>query len=271
VHGAYDTVMKYHTSKPNEYFLVENRTKMDLDRGAVASGLAVYHCDILGSNELQQGTATRHYQCALLQADGRRDLELDENQGDGADLFEAIAGTALSSTSVPNTREWDGRDSGLVIADITPPGPTITFSVGQAVSAQTVSGEADPMLAIPDNALAGISSAISIAEAGLVDAIKVSVDIEHTWIGDLRVSLTSPAGRTTVLHAELGGSRDDLVATYDSTSPGVLADMIGQPVKGDWILRVVDRARRDVGTLRRWTIELRTVATLSAPARVPVA
>ena len=270
VHGAYDTVLKYHTSKPNEYFLVENRSKMDLDRGAVGSGLAVYHCDILGSNELQQGTAARHYQCALLQADGRRDLELDENQGDGSDLFEAIAGTALSSTSVPNTREWDGRDSGLVIADITPPGPTITFSVGQAVPAQTVSGAADPMLAIPDNTLAGISSAISIDEAGLVEAIKVSVDIEHTWIGDLRVTLTSPAGRTSVLHAELGGSRDDLVATYDSASPGVLADMIGQPVKGDWILRVVDRARRDVGTLRRWTIELRTGATLSVPAPVPV-
>jgi subtilisin-like proprotein convertase family protein len=224
----------------------------------------------LGSNELQQGTATRHYQCALLQADGRRDLELDTNQGDGSDLFAAIAGTALSTTSSPNTREWDGRDSGLVISDITTPGPTITFSVGQAVPAHTASGAADPMLPIPDNAIAGVSSAISIAESGVVAAIKVSVDIEHTWIGDLRVTLTSPAGRTTVLHAQLGGSRDDLVATYDSASPGVLADMIGQPLQGDWILRVVDRARRDVGTLRRWTIELSTSATLSVPGAVPV-
>src|SRR4029078_5337358 len=32
-HGDYDTVIKYRTSKPNEYFLVENRTKMDLDQG----------------------------------------------------------------------------------------------------------------------------------------------------------------------------------------------------------------------------------------------
>ena len=70
-HGDYNTVMKYRTSKPNEYFLVENRSKMGLDRALPASGLAVYHCDIFGSNELQQGTATRHYQCALLQADGQ--------------------------------------------------------------------------------------------------------------------------------------------------------------------------------------------------------
>ncbi len=165
-HGAYDTVLKYRTSKPNEYFLVENRTKMDLDRGAVGSGLAVYHCDIMGSNELQQGTATRHYQCALLQADGRRDLELDENQGDGSDLFGPIGGTALSSTSAPHSREWDGRDSGLVISNITGPGPTITFSVGQVTPAATLSGAADPMTIIPDNAPAGITSAISIDGLG---------------------------------------------------------------------------------------------------------
>jgi hypothetical protein len=143
--GDYNTVLKYRTSKAHEYFLVENRSRMGLDRGLPASGLAVYHCDILGSNELQQGTATRHYQCALLQADGRRDLELDANQGDGEDLFMAIQGTALSSSSTPHTREWDGRESGLVIADITAPDQVISFKVGAAVPASTVaSGEANP-------------------------------------------------------------------------------------------------------------------------------
>jgi M6 family metalloprotease-like protein len=261
-HGAYDTVLKYHTSKPNEYFLVENRTKMDLDRGAVSSGLAVYHCDILGSNELQQGTATRHYQCALLQADGRRDLELDENQGDGTDLFAATSGTALSAESVPHTREWDGRDSGLMISDIGAPGPTIDFTVGRAEPAVTVSGEANPMAAIPDNVRPGVTSTITIDEPGTVGAMKVSVDIEHTWIGDLEVTLTSPGGKVAVLHARLGGSRDDLVATYDSAAPGgALVTMVGQPTKGAWLLGVVDRARRDVGTLKRWTIELTTAAS----------
>src|SRR6185436_4920564 len=132
-HGDYNTVMKYRTSKPTEYFLVENRSKMGLDRGGVSSGLAVYHCDTLGSNELQQGTATKHYQCALLQADGHRDLEMDVNQGDGADLYGAIGGVALSSESAPNSREWDGRDSGLVLADITGADASITFVVGQGV------------------------------------------------------------------------------------------------------------------------------------------
>lgn len=261
VHGQYDTVMKYRTSKPNEYFLVENRSKMGMDRGAAASGLAVYHCDILGSNELQAGTAAKHYQCALLQADGRRDLELNVNQGDGTDLFGPIGGVALSAASVPSSREWDGRDSGLVLSDIGGPGATITFSVGQGAPATVARGSATPMVSIPDNVEAGVSSGIAITGTGTVGRIKVGVEIEHTYIGDLRVTLTSPANRTTVLHAQLGGSADDLVTTYDSATPGILADMVGQPLQGTWVLRVIDRARRDVGKLRQWNIELTTAPT----------
>ena len=59
-----------------------------------------------------------------------------------------------------------------------------------------------------------------IAASGTVAQIKVGVDIEHPYIGDLRVALHSPAGRRAVLHAQLGGSTDNLVATYDSASPG---------------------------------------------------
>ena len=257
LHGDYNTVMKYRSSKPNEYFLAENRSKMGLDRGLPASGLAVYHCDILGSNELQQGTATKHYQCALLQADGRRDLELDANRGDGDDLYGAVAGVALSAASAPNSREWDGRDSGLVISDIGAPGESVAFKVGAAPTAQVAFGEVSPMASIPDNKSAGISSGITITQSGTVAQIKVKVDIQHTYVGDLRVALTSPTGRSTVLHPQLGGSADNLVATYDSGVPGVLSAMVGQPMMGTWLLNVSDRARIDVGKLRSWSIELR--------------
>jgi M6 family metalloprotease-like protein len=259
--GDYNTVLKYRTSKPNEYFLVENRSRMGFDRGLPASGLAVYHCDILGSNELQQGTSAKHYQCALLQADGRRDLEQDANRGDGDDLYAAIQGVALSAASSPHSREWDGRDSGLVISDIAAPGGTMAFKVGSVPAALVASGQANPMASIPDNTTTGISSTIIIAQSGTVAQIKVNVDIQHTYIGDLRVTLISPAGRSTVLHPQLGGSTDNLVATYDSAVPGVLGGMVGQPMMGNWTLNVSDRARIDVGKLRSWSIELK-----SAPA-----
>jgi subtilisin-like proprotein convertase family protein len=239
---------------------------MNLDRGGMSSGLAVYHCDILGSNELQQGTATKHYQCALLQADGERHLELNVNQSDGSDLFGAAAGIVLSSESRPNSREWDGRDSSLVISDVTAPGETIKFRVGAAaVAAQTASGQAAPDLTIPDDQPAGVSSAINISKSGTVSAIKISVNIEHSFIGDLRVTLKSPSGKLETLHAQIGGSNDNLIASYDSASPGILQAMLGQSMKGNWILNVSDRARQDTGKLKSWKIELKSASAGAAP------
>src|SRR5690606_24355577 len=113
------------------YFIIENRSKMGFDKELPASGLAVFHCDTRGSNEWQEGSSTRHYQCALLQADGNRDLERNANQGDGADLFGPATGVVLSHSTDPSSRQWDGADSGLVIRNVSPPGPTITFEVGE--------------------------------------------------------------------------------------------------------------------------------------------
>ena len=267
-HGDYNTVIKYRASKPNEYFVIEYRSKMDLDRALPSSGLAIYHCDILGSNELQEGSAAKHYQCALLQADGRRDLEMNANQGDGADLFGMVGGIALSAESATNSREWDGRDSGLVLADIGAPGETITFGAGVTAPVQTAVVNANPMLNIPDADPVGISHAVPVAESGTVSRIRVGVNITHTYIGDLSVVLQSPLGRRAILHAQLGGSDDDLVTTYDSSTPGELATMVGQPMHGDWVLTVIDRVAQDVGVLKSWRLELTSVAVgVAAPVR----
>src|SRR5687767_5442014 len=175
--------MKYPTDKFNEYFIVENRTKMGLDQHLPSSGLAVYHCDTDGSNELQEGSSTRHYQCALLQADGRTDLERNANRGDGGDLYGAIAGTALSHATAPSSRQWDNIDSRLVLSQISAPGEVITFQIGEATTGgQVVVGEASPQLDIPDNISTSISSSVALNRAGFARRIKVGVAISHTYV-----------------------------------------------------------------------------------------
>ncbi|HEY3004436.1 MAG TPA: M6 family metalloprotease domain-containing protein [Kribbellaceae bacterium] len=259
-HGDYDTALQYPTNHENEYFLVENRSKQGFDAALPASGLAVYHCDTRGSNEFQQGTREQHYQCALLQADGHLDLEHNLNQGDGGDLYGGIAGTALSHSSRPASLKWDGSESGLTISAISDPGPVITFAVGAVTTpgGQTVSGASNPGLSIPDNRPTGVTDTIMLSGAGTVRAIKLAVDITHTYVGDLRVVLLSPTGRRTVLHNRTGRSADDLHLRLDSEPPSVLAPMIGQPVAGAWALRITDAARVDVGTLDHWSIEITT-------------
>lgn len=256
VHADYRTLMKFKTDKLNEYFIIENRSKFGLDQHLPSSGLAVYRCDIYGSNEWQEGSASRHYQCALLQADGHLDLEHNVNQGDGGDLFGAITGTALSRSTNPSSRQWDGADCGLILSSIGAPGSSIRFTVGHEPTGQVARGEAAPALTIPDDDPAGISSTIAINQPGATRQIKVSVDITHTYIGDLIVELVSPSGRQAILHNREGTGRDNLTATYDSTSAPSLATLVDEPVQGDWVLYVKDMAGLDVGTLNKWSLEI---------------
>jgi hypothetical protein len=128
-HDDYGTLLIYQTVYDNEFFLIENRSKLGLDQDLPSAGLAIYHCDILGSNEWQGGSADSHYQCGLLQADGHFDLEHGLNQGDDTDLFAIVDGEILSDTTTPSTRLWDGSDSGLRIADISDAGESIGFNV----------------------------------------------------------------------------------------------------------------------------------------------
>jgi len=266
-HGRYDTVLKFKTRAPNEYFIVENRAKIGLDRHLPSSGLAIYHCDILGSNEFQQGTGQRHYQCALLQADGQTDLEHNVNQGDGGDLFSAVNGVAASNATSPSTRLWSGSDSGLVIADVSVPDVRIGFRIGAApISGTAVHGENRSAVTIPDNDANGISSKITLGSSGAVVRLAVGLDVAHSYIGDLRVELQGPGGDKAVLHDRSGGGSDNLLQSYDSASVAALSSLVGIGAEGDWLLTVRDLEAQDVGTLNGWSLDLTVEAGGAASA-----
>jgi len=263
-HGRYDTVMKYTTGSPNEYFIVENRAKLGLDTHLPSSGLAVYHCDTLGSNEFQVGSAQKHYQCALLQADGRTDLERNVNQGDGDDLFGVAGGVVVSHDTSPSSRLWSGADSGLVIANVSGPDNRISFRVGAGTAVPSLHLEDNTRRAIPDNQPAGISGTLEVTRPGTLRQLSVALDITHTYIGDLRVQLTGPDGRSAVLHDQSGGNQHDLKKTYTTADTTSLRAFVGRPVQGAWRLGVSDLAGQDVGQLNRWSLD----AVLDGQARI---
>lgn len=122
--------------------------------------------------------------------------------------------------------------------------------------ATVVHVESSPGLTIPDNDPTGISSAVTIAEAGTAQKITVGVDITHTFIGDLRVALIAPSGKQAMLHNRTGGTQDNLILTYDSTATPALVALVDQAIQGSWVLRVTDLAGRDVGKLNTWSLEV---------------
>ncbi|MGD8231964.1 S8 family serine peptidase [Vibrio sp. TRT 1302] len=105
----------------------------------------------------------------------------------------------------------------------------------------------DTAVAIPDNNSRGVISELSVSRAGDAGIITVAIDISHTYIGDLKVTLISPEGGQVTLHDNTGGSSNNIQNSYQ-------VDFTGFESKGDWQLKAVDSARRDVGTINRWSL-----------------
>lgn len=114
-----------------EYFIIEQRHNKGRDQALPGSGLAVWHVDEVGDNSNEQGTAKKHYECALVQADGNFDLEHNKNPGDDGDLFPGKSiNNHLTDSTTPNSRWWNGQSSRLSISNITHNGAGIQFKIG---------------------------------------------------------------------------------------------------------------------------------------------
>lgn len=106
----------------------------------------------------------------------------------------------------------------------------------------------EPALDIPDNNTAGASDELKIEETLVGSAVRVQLDVKHTYIGDLKITLTNGTGEDIVLHGNTGGGADDISTFVD------VSDLVGVDLKGTWTLKVVDNAAQDVGKVMRWSI-----------------
>jgi len=105
------------------------------------------------------------------------------------------------------------------------------------------------------------TSTASISSCPSVYAITVTVDIEHTWRGDLRVVLTGPTGASATLHDRTGSWEADLVGSYGSSGGSLtpvdsLSLFVGTNGTGTWTLSVEDTAYGDSGQLDSWGLNL---------------
>ncbi len=116
--------------------------------------------------------------------------------------------------------------------------------------------------AIPDAAAAGVLSAITVGDLGAVGGVRIRVDLEHGWPGDLELELLTPA-HTLVRLRQADGRQDGTAAGWYAGNlrpAGDLRRLVGEPTAGTWTLRVADLAAGDQGTLLGWCLELVTAA-----------
>ena len=103
--------------KSGEYFLVENRQRAGRDIGLPGNGLALWHID----DSQSDNSNARSYRVGLVQADGRRDLELNRNDGDPGDLFPGsgkVGSVTSGATAQPNTILNSGLPSSVSVTGI---------------------------------------------------------------------------------------------------------------------------------------------------------
>ncbi|WP_162561278.1 M6 family metalloprotease domain-containing protein [Methylobacterium terrae] len=115
-------------SEAREYFLLENRQQAGRDDKLPGSGLALWHIDETQSDN----TNPLAYKVALVQADGRRDLEFGRKPDDPADLFPgqaAVRSVDDRGAKHPHTRWNDGTASGIALTEITEEDGIVTVDV----------------------------------------------------------------------------------------------------------------------------------------------
>jgi subtilisin family serine protease len=114
----------------------------------------------------------------------------------------------------------------------------------------------DNSVAIPEYNLQGVTSSIEISDRNPLRDIQISLNIEHSFLGDLEISLKTPTGQIILLQNRTLGAATQLQATYSLQTTPTLKQLLNQPVVGIWQLWIVDYAQVDTGRLKGWQLNL---------------
>ncbi len=216
------------------------------------------------------------------------------------------AGNAVTETSASVGGLYDPRNAMRVVGQR----ETLLFRSSTTGSLPGIrcsnNGLCNSNAPIPDNApLAPVTSTIQVFEScNFVTAIRVGLDITHTYVGDLNIFLRPPGRpaipliqrpRGTGMPGAGNCSQDDILATLElgdlpnaqamcgQLGPGLRAldgslrpgagfpGIIGGAGQGAWTLTVSDNAAQDTGVLRDWSLDIRCQATPPALADLRLA
>ncbi|MCP2271504.1 S8 family peptidase [Actinokineospora diospyrosa] len=163
------------------------------------------------------------------------------------------AGLSISSS----TGTISGTPTAAATANVTLSARDSAGKTGTAsftITVGTTGGSCGPVTnsadyTIRDNAT--VSSPVTVANCtGQASATAtVAVNIVHTYIGDLVVTLVAPDGSTYTLHNRAGGSADNINRSYT-------VNLSSENKNGTWNLRVADQYVNDTGYINSWTLTL---------------
>ncbi|MBU3820534.1 T9SS type A sorting domain-containing protein [Flavobacteriaceae bacterium XHP0103] len=119
---------------------------------------------------------------------------------------------------------------------------------------------------------------INVPDSGIISGLSVSVNISHTWVNDLVVTLTHPNGTSaSKIWNRNCSSENNIVITFENWAdnincaqtnngstfaPSELLDIFeGLDASGNWQINVKDLVSGDNGTLNSWSLDICTETT----------
>jgi immune inhibitor A len=142
----------------NEYFLLENRQQIGFDASLPGGGLLVWHVD----DAQQTNTNENHYKVALMQADGKGDLEHNVNRGDAGDPYPGSSNNrTFNAASNPNSKSYAHSDSCVAVTGISASGA----SMGMQLQVKCPAGHPAPSAAAEQATAAALAVAPAAAPA----------------------------------------------------------------------------------------------------------
>jgi serine protease len=100
---------------------------------------------------------------------------------------------------------------------------------------------------IRDNTTVDSPITVSGRSGNASSTSSVSVNIVHTYKGDLKVDLVAPDGTLYNIHNRTGTSTDNVIGTFSR-------NLSSELLNGTWKLRVNDNAAGDTGYINSWSI-----------------
>ena len=115
----------------------------------------------------------------------------------------------------------------------------------------------DRIVEIPDDQPDGVKSAIAISETAPLQDIQVTLEVEHSFLGDLEIWLIAPTGEKVLLQNRTLGCQTQLQKTYSlATTPHLREFLRLSSPRGSWQLWAIDRAPGNTGKLKGWKLDL---------------
>jgi subtilisin-like proprotein convertase family protein len=152
------------------------------------------------------------------------------------------------------------------------------FAIGYTVTNSCNTYTNNNTIAIPDgtgttNPGFGtvINSVISVPMGTTITDVNVTVNANHTYIGDLIFQLNHPDNTAVTLWAGNCGTSDNLAVTFDDAAGAVVcasptagtfapADPLsafnGKTANGQWVLLAADAFQGDTGSLVSWSLQV---------------